>query len=309
MRPYWKGQIRLSLVTLGVEIYPAVATYKTIPLHEIYKPSGKRIRHQNVVDDEAVNKDDIVKGFEYEKGEYVLLEPEEIQKIKIPSSKELEIIQFVDAGSIDPLYFDRPYFVIPQNNASENAFITIRDALKETNKFGLGQLVIGGHERLCALKPCGRGMMLEVIRYEDEVKKADAYFKSIDEKKINKEQLDLAKSLIKKKSGKFDPGKFHDHYNEALQELINSKIQRRKPKYTEKKQGAKIVNIMDALKKSLGESDEKPARSKTKPAAKKTAAKKPAAKKIATKKVVAKKSVSKKKTAVIKPIRGKRKAA
>ena len=290
----------MSLVSLGVEIYPAVVTYKTIPLHEIYKPSGQRIRHQNVVDDEAVDKDDIVKGFEYEKGEYVLLEPEEIQKIKIPSSNELEIIQFVDAGSIDPLYFDRPYFVIPQNNASENAFITIRDALKETNKFGLGQLVIGGHERLCALKPCGRGMMLEVIRYKEEVKKADTYFESIDEKKINKEQLDLAKSLIKKKSAKFDPSKFHDHYNEALQELIDSKIQHRKPKYAEKKQGAKIVNIMDALRKSLGESDEKT----TKPAAKS-----PAKKAAPKKKAVAKKPSVKKKGAVIKPIRGKRKAA
>ena len=309
MRPYWKGQIRLSLVSLAVEIYPAVTSYKSIPLHEIYKPSGQRIKHQNVVDDEAVGKDDIVKGFEYEKGEYVLLEPGEIEKTKLPSSKELEIIQFVDAGSIDALYFEKPYFVVPQNNASENAFVTIRDALKETNKFGLGQLVIAGHERLCALKPCGRGMMLEVIRYKEEVKKADAYFESIDDMKIDKEQMDLAKTLIKKKSSKFDPSKFHDHYNEALQELINSKMEHRKPKYPEKKQGAKIVNIMDALRKSLGASDEKPSKINAKPTAKKPVSKKSTSPKTVAKKPAAKKAAAKKKGAVIKPIRGKRKAA
>ncbi len=253
MSPYWTGQIRLSLVSLPVEIYPAVSSYRSIPLHEIYKPTGERIHHQKVADDEVVEKEDIVKGFEYEKGEYAILEPEEIKDIKIPSKDVLDIVQFVNAGEIDALYFERPYFVVPKNDSAEDAFATIREGLRKTGKYGLGQLVIAGRERLCALKPCGRGMMLEIIRYKEEVRKADNYFDQIDNVKVDKEQLELAEQLIKQKTAKFDPSKFHDHYNEALKELIDSKIEKRKPKYEERKPTAKVINLMDALRKSLGE--------------------------------------------------------
>jgi DNA end-binding protein Ku len=205
----------------------------------------------NVVNDEPVDRDDIIKGYEYEKGEYVLLEPEEIKDLRMPSKDVLEIIQFVKAGEIEALYFERPYFVVPKNDSAEDAFVTIREALKKTSRYGLGQLVIGGRERLCALKPCGRGMMLEVIRYKEEVRKADVYFEKIDDIKIDKAQLDLAEQLIKQKSGKFNPAHFHDHYNEALQELIDSKMENRKPEFQEPRPTAKVINLMDALKKSL----------------------------------------------------------
>ncbi len=276
MRPYWTGQIRLSLVSLPVEIYPAVNNYRTLPLHEIYKPTGERVRHQNVVNDEPVEREDIIKGYEYEKGEYVLLEPEEIKDLKMPTKDVLDIVQFVDADEIDALYFERPYFVVPKDDSAEDAFATIREGLRKTGKYGLGQLVIGGRERLCALKPCGRGMMLEIIRYKEEVRRADAYFEDIDDIKIDKAQLDLAEQLIKQKSAKFNPAKFHDHYNEALKELIDSKIENRKPKFEEKKPTAKVINLMDALKKSLAEKEGKPAskvpsksKSKAKPVKKK----------------------------------------
>jgi DNA end-binding protein Ku len=252
MRPYWTGQIRLSLI--AVEIFPAVNNYRTIPLHEIYRKTGERVHHQNVVNERPIEREDIIKGFEYKKGEYVELEPQEIKDLKLPSSDVLEIIQFVDAAEIDPIYFERPYFVVPKNDAAEKAFAIIREALRQTAKFGLGQLVIGGRERLCALKPCGRGMLLEVIRYKEEVRRADVYFDEIDEVKISKDELNLAQQLIKQKTAKFNPAKFHDHYNEALRDLIDAKLHKHKPrKVEEKKPHPKVINLLDALKKSLDE--------------------------------------------------------
>ena len=275
-RPYWSGQIRLSLVTLPVNIYSALNNARMLPLHEIYRKTGERVRHQNVVDDEPIEREDIIKGYEYEKGEYVLLEPDEIKNLKLPSKKTMEITQFVDATEIDPIYFEKPYFVVPRDDSGEAAFTIIREGLRKSGKFGLGQLVIAGRERLCALKPYGRGMLLETMRYKDEIRKADEYFEDIENQKIGAEELELAKQLIKQKTSKFDAGKYHDHYREALKELIDAKIENREPEYEEEEQPkAKVINLMDALKKSLGQKG-KPAKAvKKKPKAKK----KPAAKK------------------------------
>lgn len=281
-RPYWNGQIKLSLVSLPVNVYAATNAAKTIPLHEIYKPTGQRVKHQNVVDDEPVDREDIIKGYEFEKGEYVLLEPEEIQKLKIPSSKTLEITQFVSTKEIDPIYFEKPYYVVPQDAKSEDAFIVIRDALSKSGKYGLGQLVIAGRERLCALKPYGSGMMLEAMRYSDEIRKADAYFEDIKEARVTSEELQLAEQLIKQKTAKFNPSQYHDHYREALQELIDSKIEHRAPKFEEEeKPRGKVINLMDALKKSLNEkggSTKGKAKAKSKAPAKSKTKAKPKAK-------------------------------
>lgn len=266
MRAYWTGQIRLSLVSLPVEIYPATSSYHTIPLHEIYHKTGERVHHQNVASDKPIAREDIVKGYEYKKGEYVLLKPEEIKALKIPSKDVLDIVQFVDAHEIDPLYFEKPYFVVPKTKSAEASFAVIREALRKTGKYGLGQLVIAGHERLCTLKPCGRGMMLDIIRYQQEVREADAYFERIHDVKVDKDELDLAVQLVKSKSGKFHPEKFHDHYREALQELIDAKMQKRKPHIEKSKPQQKVNNLMDALRKSLAakENMKKTAEKKTK---------------------------------------------
>lgn len=275
LRPYWSGQIRLSLVSLPVSIYPALSRSRQIPLHEIYRKTGQRVRHQNTVDGEEVDREDIVKGYEVEKGEYVILEPDEIKDLKIPSKKTLEITQFVDKGSIDQVYYETPYFVTPEGKGSEDAFIVIRDALRQSGKVGLGQLAIAGRERLCAIKPCGSGIMLETLRYEDEIRESDPYFGDIDDGAVDKEQLSLAKELIKRKTATFKPEKFHDHYKEALQELINSKLEGRKPRdVIEEPPSGKVINLMDALRKSLKEQNAKPAAkkpaAKTKPRSKKS---------------------------------------
>ncbi len=268
LRPYWSGQIRLSLVSLPVNIYPALSRSRQIPLHEIYRPTGQRVRHQNVVDGEPVDREDIVKGYEVEKGEYVLIDPEEIKELKIPSKKTLEIKEFVDHGAIDAIYFETPYFVTPDGKSGEDAFIVIREALRETGKIGIGQLAVGGRERLCAIKPCGSGIMLETLRYEDEIRKSDPYFADIEEGPVDKEELSLAKELIKRKTAKFKPEKFHDHYREALQELINAKLEHRAPREViEEKPTGKVVNLMDALRKSLKEQEAAPGEKSKKRAA------------------------------------------
>lgn len=256
MRPYWSGQIRLSLVSLPVNLYSALSPARQIALHEIYRPTGQRVRHQNVVEGQPIERSDIVKGFEAEKGEYVILEPEEIKKLRIPSQKILEITQFVDHSSIDEIYFDTPYFVTPDSKPSEKAFVVIREALRSTGKVGLGQLAIGGRERLCSIKPFGSGMLLETLRYEEEIRASDPYFGDIDKDGVDKEELALAKELIKQKTSTFKPAEFHDHYREALQELINSKLEHRTPKdVVEEPPPAKIINLMDALRQSLKEKE------------------------------------------------------
>ena len=251
LRPYWSGNIRLSLVSLPVKIYAALNRSKQIALHEIYKPTGERVHNQLMAGDEEIDRDDIVKGYEIEKGEYVLLDPDEIKGLKIPSSKTLDIVEFVNADAIDELYFEAPYFVVPEDR-QEDTFAVIRDALRETGKVGIGQLAIGGRERLCSLKPCGSGILLETLRYEDEVRESDPYFADAARARVTDEELDLAKELIKRKSTKFDAGKFHDHYREALKELIDAKAEHREPRPVEtERPAAKVVNLMDALRESL----------------------------------------------------------
>jgi DNA end-binding protein Ku len=257
LRPYWSGQIRLSLVSLPVNIYAALNRSRQIPLHQIYRPTGQRVHHQNVVDGEPIDKDDIVKGYEVEKGEYVLLEPDEISALKIPSKETLEIVQFVPADAIDAIYYESPYFVAPDGKGAEDAFAVVREALRETQKVGIGQLAIAGRERLCAISPCGSGILLETLRYEDEIRKSDPYFEDIASDRIDKEQLDLAKELIRRKTAEFDPARFHDHYREALQELIEAKMEHREPRAViAEKPAGKVINLMDALRKSLKEEAE-----------------------------------------------------
>lgn len=294
LRPYWTGNLRMSLVTLSVSIYSAINRARSLPLHEIDRDSGERVRHMNVTDDgEEVDREDIIKGYEVEKGQYVLIEPDEIKDLKIPSSKTLDIKHFVNVDDIDDVYFDNPYFVAPSKTGDEQTFSLIRDALRATKKAALGQLAIAGRERLCAIKPHGSGMVLMTLRYEDEIRDADPYFEGIRTSKHDSEELDLARELIKRKSASFDPGKFHDHYREALKELIEAKIENREPVALEEDiPTPKVVNLMDALRQSLVEEtpgarkdtakkappkSAKTSERKTRPAAKKTTRKTKAA--------------------------------
>jgi DNA end-binding protein Ku len=276
-RPYWKGQIRLALVSIPVEIYSATRSGATIAFNQIHEPSGKRIKYEKVVPGiGAVDPDDIVKGFQYAKGSYVLLDDEELEAVKLESKKVLELTQFVDASEIDPLYYERPYYVVPADDLAEEAFVVLREALRETKKVALGQLAMRGREYVVSLKPCGRGILLETLRYADEVVKAQGYFRDIPDAKADPEMLELAETLIEKKSAKFDPAKFHDRYVDALRDLIERKRKSKGARIEAEEEesprrGSNVVDLMAALKKSI----EKPG---AKPAAKKAPAKKAPAK-------------------------------
>lgn len=280
-RAYWQGQIRLALVSIPVEIYAATKSGATIQFHQIHEPSGKRINYEKVVQGIGpVDRDEIVKGFEVSKGNYVLLENDEIEAAKVESRKTLDLVQFVDAGEIDVFYFEKPYYVVPADDLAEEAFVVLRDALKAAKKVGIGQISVRGRETLVSLKPCGKGLVLETMRYEDEVRKAQDYFKGIPATKPDKGLLDLATTLIEQRSAPFDAGEFHDRYVDALKKLIEKKRKSKGKKILEDVEepdprgGSNVIDLMAALKKSV--KDEKPATKKAAPKksapAKKTAA-------------------------------------
>lgn len=253
-RAYWSGNIRLSLVSIPIQAFPATKTGAKISFHQVHKPSGERIRYQKVVPGVGpVDTDEIVKGYELEKGKYVLLEDEEIDKLKLEAKKTLDLVQFVGSHEIDPVYFERPFFVLPDGDEDAEAFIVLRDALKKTQKIGLGQIVIRGKGSIVALKPCGKGMMLETLRYADEIRKADAAFSDVPAGKPDDDMIELAEELIKKKTKKFDASAFKDSYNDALRELIDAKAEHRQVRQIEEApKGAQIIDLMEALRKSVG---------------------------------------------------------
>lgn len=257
-RAYWQGQIRLALVSIPVEIYPATRSGTAISFHQIHEPSGKRIRYEKVAPGIGpVDREEIVKGYELSKGNYVLLDEEEIEAVKIESRKTLDLVQFVDSGDIDVLYYEKPYFVVPADDLAEEAYVVLRDALRQTKKVGLGQLSVRGREQLVSLKPCGRGLVMEVLRYADEVQKAQGYFRGIGEKDPDPELLDLAATLIDKKTAPFEPGEFHDRYVDALHKLIDKKAKAKGKRILEdveeptRPSGANVIDLMAALKKSV----------------------------------------------------------
>jgi DNA end-binding protein Ku len=279
-RPIWRGQIRLALVSIPVELFPATKSGAQIQFHQVHEPSGKRIKYEKVVPGIGpVDRDEIVKGYEVSKGQYVLLDPEEIESVKLESRKTLDLVQFVDEDQIDATFFDKPYYMVPADDLAEEAYVVLRDALKAAKKVGVGQLAMRGQEYVVALKPCGRGILLETLRYADEVHKSSGFFRDIGDHKPDPDLLDMASMLIERKAGEFDPKDFHNRYVDALHRLIEEKQKKKGAKIIEDPdadapppKGSNVIDLMAALKKSLG--DEK----KSKAAGKKgtTARKEPA---------------------------------
>ena len=272
-RPIWRGQIRLALVSIPVELYSATRSGAAIQFHQVHEPTGKRIKYEKVVPGVGpVDRDEIVKGYEVSKGHYVLLDPEEIESVKLESRKTLDLVQFVDDKDIDATYFDKPYYLVPADDLAEEAYVVLREALSAAKKVGVGQLAMRGQEYVVALKPCGRGILLETLRYADEVHKASTFFRDIGDHKADPDLLDMASMLIERKAGEFDPRDFHNRYVDALHELIEKKQKAKGRKIIEQPdeappKGSNVIDLMAALKKSLG--DDKKA--KKAPAKKETA--------------------------------------
>src|SRR3954452_6142239 len=279
-RPIWRGQIRLALVSIPIELFPATRSGASIQFHQVHEPSGKRIKYEKVVPGiGAVDKDEIVKGYEVSKGHYVLLDPEELESVKLESRKTLDRVEFVEDDGIDPMYFAKPYYVVPADDLAEEAYVVLRDALKAAKKVGVGQLAMRGQEYVVALKPCGRGLLLETLRYADEVHKSSGFFRDIGDHTPDADLLDMASMLIERKAGEFDPKEFHNRYVDALHRLIEEKQKKQGEKIIEQPEeappkGSNVIDLMAALKKSLGDEKKGKAKAEPKKAAKKTSAKK-----------------------------------
>ena len=254
-RAYWKGVLRLSLVSIPVEIYNAVDSSTEMKFNQIHKPSGKRINYTKTVKDIGpVESSDIVKGFELDKDQYVFLEPDELEAIKLESKKTLDLTHFVDTKEIDTRFFDRPYYLVPQDDHAAEGYMVIREALKKMNKLGVGQVTISGREYLVAVGPVDRGLGMEIMRYSEELKAPKLYFNDLPDTKIDPDMVSLATEIIQRKSGPFIPQDFTDHYAAALRDLVKEKS---KGKHivsvppAEASATGNVINLMDALRKSL----------------------------------------------------------
>jgi DNA end-binding protein Ku len=260
-RPYWSGNLQISLVSFGIKLFPATEAKSEIRFHQISRKTGERVRHQKVSGDEGpVENADIVKGFEYRKGEYVTIEPHEIENLRIPSRHSLEVTQFVDEDEISPAFFEKPYFVTPEDANAAEAFAVVRKALQQTKKVALGKIAFGGREHLVAISapPEGEeklpGMMAYTMRYAEELRKPADYFSDIKKTSVDDDQLSLAKELIKRKTAKFAPEKFKDEYEAALREMVEARVNNAPiPRDEPAKKSGKVVNLMDALRKSVQE--------------------------------------------------------
>jgi len=264
-RPYWSGQIQISLVQFGVSLFTATESKSQMSFHQISRSTGERIRHQKVLQstvesDEsapAVVKDDIVKGYEYSKGQYVIIEPSELENLRVPSKHTIAVSQFIDLKELNPEYVEKPYYVVPENEAQTEAFLVVREALLKSGKAALGKVAFAGREHIVAVAPAGtesRGMMAYTLRYQSELRNAADYFSDIKQAEINEDALEMAEALIAKKTAKFDPAKFEDGYETAVRELVEAKIKNMPIPQDEpvRPQPAKVINLMDALRKSIG---------------------------------------------------------
>jgi len=291
-RPYWSGQITISLVSFSVKLFVATESKSEIKFHQISRSTGERVKYQKVSASAAeaqqaqqdagedapavstVGKSDIVKGYEYTKGQYVLIEPSELANLRVPSKHAMEVTQFVDASDIDPEFFEKPYFVVPEDDTQTAAFTVVRQALKDTNKVALSKIAFGGREHIVAITPaCDDeygGMMAYTMRYAEELRDSRDYFRDIKKVAVDEDSLDLAKTLIKKKAAKFDPSKFVDGYEVALKELVQAKIDHAPIPHDEEVAAprGKVISLMDALRKSICEDETAPETGRKKPPAK-----------------------------------------
>jgi DNA end-binding protein Ku len=255
-RGVWSGQLRLALVSIPVQLISAVKTGARLSFHQIDERSHKRIRYEKVAPGIGpVDPKNIVKGFEISKGNYVLVTDADIDKVKLEARRTIDLIQFVDYGEIDPIYFEKPYFVVPDGKLAQEAYAVLRDALRGSRKMGLGQFVMRGREYVAALKPCGRGLMLETLRFSDEVRMAAPFFADIPDEQADAELLEMAQDLIRRKTQKFEPGRFHDHYTEALRRLIEAKAKHVTPVdeggADEAGERGNVIDLVAALRQSV----------------------------------------------------------
>ncbi|WGD56094.1 Ku protein [Bradyrhizobium sp. CB1650] len=253
-RANWKGFLRLSLVTCPVALYPATSESEKISFNQVNRQTGHRIKYLKVDADtgDEVPNEDIVKGYELEKGQFIEVTKEELEELALESTRTIEIDEFVDRTGIDPRYLIRPYYLRPDGKVGHDAFAVIRETIREMNKVAIGRVVLTNREHIIALEPMDKGLVGTLLRYPYEVRSEQEYFDEIQDVKVTKDMLDLAKHIVKQKAGNFDPEKFEDHYESALVELINQKRAGKVIRPKARPKGENVVDLMEALRRSVG---------------------------------------------------------
>jgi DNA end-binding protein Ku len=252
-RAYWKGYLRLSLVSCPVALYPATSESEKIRFHQINSKTGHRIRYRKVDEETGreVESDDIIKGYQVAKGEYIEVTDEELEAIALESKRTIEIDEFVPKNEIDQLYNIRPYYIATEGKAGEEAFVVIRDVIEQMKMAALGRVVLTSREHVIALEPRGKGLMGTLLRFPYEIRNGDEIFEDIPNLKISKDMIELAKHIVETKSGHFHPEKFEDHYENALNELLRKKQKGERIEAPKQQGPAKVINLMDALRRSI----------------------------------------------------------
>jgi DNA end-binding protein Ku len=254
-RASWTGYLRLSLVTIPVRLYNAISSTSKVSLNQLHKNCNLRLRQQMVCPEHGkVEKEDIVKGYEFEKDRYVVVDEADLEKIRLETTKTIDLMQFVDAGELDPIYFNTPYYVAPDGPVAEEGFRILREAMRQANKIAIGQVVISSKEQVVALKVQERGLVLNTLHYAEEIRNTASYFEEIKNGGVDKNQLALAEQLVNSYTTAFDASKFTDRYQNALLEVIKGKIAGSQPVVAQRVEAGKVINLMDALKQSLAQS-------------------------------------------------------
>ncbi|MGY3609657.1 MULTISPECIES: non-homologous end joining protein Ku [unclassified Bradyrhizobium] len=273
-RANWKGFLRLSLVTCPVALYPATSESEKISFNQLNRKTGHRIRYLKVDADtgEEVANEDIVKGYMLDKETFIEMSKEELEAVALESTRTIDIDEFVDREEIDPRYLIRPYYLRPDGKVGHDAFAVIREIIREMNKVAIGRVVLTNREHIIALEPLDKGLVGTLLRYPYEVRSEDEYFDEIQDVKVTKDMLDLAKHIVNQKSGRFEPDKFEDQYETALINLINQKRAGKRITPNERPRGENVVDLMEALRRSVGKEAEpakaaKPAKKPRKAAA------------------------------------------
>jgi DNA end-binding protein Ku len=252
-RAYWKGYLKLSLVSCPVALFPATTSREKISFHQLNKNTGNRIRYRKVDAEsgDEVEAADIIKGYEVGKGEYIEVEPEELEAVALQSKHTIEIEEFVPKQDIDELYLADPYYMVPDGEVGQQAFAVIREAIRKEGMVAIGKVVFTSREHIIALEARDNGMLGITLRYPYEVRKPDEYFGEIEDEKVPKDMLDLASHIVETKRGKFDPEKFEDEYEDALKELLRKKQKGEKIEQPKERASSNVINLMDALRNSL----------------------------------------------------------
>jgi DNA end-binding protein Ku len=253
-RANWKGFLRLSLVTCPVALYPATSESEKISFNQLNRATGHRIKYVKVDADtgDEVSNEDIVKGYQLEKDQFVEVTKEELEEIALESTRTIEIDEFVDRTDIDPRYLIRPYYLRPDGKVGHDAFAVIRETIREMDKVAIGRVVLTNREHIIALEPMDKGLVGTLLRYPYEVRSEAEYFDEIQDVKVTKDMLDLARHIVNQKAGRFDPEKFEDHYETALVDLINKKRAGKPITPKERPASTNVVDLMEALRRSVG---------------------------------------------------------